>query len=149
MYNFAQESCAVMDSNTVAVTALVFAGITLVFNLGQRLFGGGWNLSKNLAAVESRLKQVIEDTTNEIEERIDSTKTEFEIRHERATHNVGDSLNALKEHVRLFEFHVRDNYIRKDDFLIHMKQHDDFLTVNFANITQRLERIEKKQDERA
>jgi hypothetical protein len=138
-----------MDSNAVAVTALIFAGITLAFNLGQRIFGGGWNLSKNLTAVEGRLKDAIDATKDEIEERIDSTKTEFEIRHERATHNVGDSLNALKEHVRLFEFHVRDNYIRKDDFLIHMKQNADFLTVNFANITQRLERIEKKQDEKA
>lgn len=137
-----------MDSNAVAVTALAFAGITLALNLGQRIFGGGWNLSKNLTAVEGRLKDVINSTKDEIEERIDSTKAEFEIRHERATHNVGDSLNALKEHVRLFEFHVRDNYIRKDDFLIHMKQHDDFLKLNFSNIMQRLERIEKKQDER-
>jgi hypothetical protein len=137
-----------MDSNAVAVTALIFAGITLLFNVGQRIFGGGWNLSKNLTEVERRLKEVINATKDEIEERIDSTKIEFEARQERATHNVGDSVNALKEHVRLFEFHVRDNYIRKDDFLIHMKQHDDFLTVNFANITQRLERIEKKQDER-
>ena len=106
-------------------------------------------MSKNLQAVESRLTSALNETKNEIEERIDSTKNEFETRQERATHNVGDSVNALKEHVRLFEFHVRDNYIRKDDFLIHMRQNADFLTVNFANITQRLERIEKKQDEKS
>lgn len=134
-----------MDNSTVA---LLVAAAAFALNLGQRIFGGGWNLSKNLAAVETRLTAALTETKNEIEERIDSTKAEWEARQERATHNVGDSLNALKEHVRLFEFHVRDNYIRKDDFLIHMKQHDDFLTVNFANITQRLERIEKKQDER-
>jgi hypothetical protein len=134
-----------MDNSTAA---LLVAAAAFALNLGQRVFGGGWNLSKNLAAVETRLTAALTDTKNEIEERIDSTKAEWEARQERATHNVGDSLNALKEHVRLFEFHVRDNYIRKDDFLIHMKQHDDFLTVNFANVTQRLERIEKKQDER-
>jgi tetrahydromethanopterin S-methyltransferase subunit G len=138
-----------MDSSTVATIALVFAGITLVLNLGQRIFGGGWNLSKNLTAVETTLKEAIDKTKDEIEERIDATKTEFDARQERVLHNTGESVNALKEHVRLFEFHVRDTYIRKDDFLIHMKQHDDFLTVNFANITQRLERIEKKQDERS
>lgn len=134
-----------MDNSTAA---LLVAAAAFALNLGQRVFGGGWNLSKNLAAVETRLTNALIETKNEIEERIDSTKIEFEARHERATHNVGDSLGALKEHVRLFEFHVRDNYIRKDDFLLHMKRHDDFLTVNFANITQRLERIEKKQDER-
>ncbi|WNV09940.1 hypothetical protein [Tardiphaga sp. 709] len=137
-----------MDSTTVSIVALIFAGITLALNLGQRVFGGGWNLSKALTAVETRLEVVINETKDEIEARIDSTKNEFETRQERANHNAGDAVNALKEHVRLFEFHVRDNYIRKDDFLMHMKQHDDFLTMNFANITQRLERIEKKQDER-
>jgi|SRR6185369_2971213 len=123
--------------NIVAILALIFAGITLAFNLGQRVFGGGWNLSKALAAVEKGLREAIDESKHEIEERQD-----------KAVHDVGETIAAIKEHVRQVEFHLRDNYIRKDDFLIHMKQHDDFLTVNFANITQRLERIEKKQDER-
>jgi hypothetical protein len=137
-----------MESSTIAAIALVFAGITLLFNLGQRIFGGGWNLSKNLAAVETRLTDTINATKTEIEESIGETRRELEEKQEKTQHNVGDTVNALKEHVRLLEFHIRDNYMRKDDFIIHMKQHDDFLTVNFANITQRLERIEKKQDER-
>lgn len=137
-----------MESSTIATLALVFAGITLVFNLGQRIFGGGWNLSKNLAAVELRLTQAIDATKTEIEERIGQTKQELDEKQEKTSHNMGDSVNALKEHVRLFEFHVRDNYMRKDDFLMHMKQHDDFLRVNFENIMQRLERIEKKQDDK-
>lgn len=145
MHNIAQLSCSAMDNSTAA---LLVAAAAFALNLGQRIFGGGWNLSKNLTAVEKNLTTALTETKNEIEERIDSTKAEWEARQERATHNVGDSLSALKEHVRLVEFHVRDNYIRKDDFLLHMKRHDDFLTVNFANITQRLERIEKKQDER-
>ena len=123
-----------MDSSTVAV---VFAGLALALNLGQRVFGGGWNLSKSLASVETGLKAAIEASKREIEERQD-----------KAVHDFGETVSALKEHVRQVEFHLRDNYIRKDDFVLHMKQHDDFLTVNFANITQRLERIEKKQDDR-
>jgi hypothetical protein len=134
--------------NSVAILAMVFAGISLLFNVGQRIFGGGWNLSKNLAAVELRLTKAIDATKIEIEDRLGETKQEFEDRQEKTVHHVGDSLGALKEHVRLFEFHVRDNYMRKDDFLMHMKQHDDFLRVNFENVMQRLDRIEKKQDER-
>jgi len=125
---------SIMDSSTVAV---VFAGLALALNLGQRVFGGGWNLSKSLASVETGLKAAIEASKREIEERQD-----------KAVHDFGETVSALKEHVRQVEFHLRDNYIRKDDFVLHMKQHDDFLTVNFANITQRLERIEKKQDDR-
>ena len=132
-----------MDNSTIAV---VFAGIALALNLGQRVFGGGWNLSKNLQSVEIRLKDAINETKEEIEDRLDSTKNDLEQKYNRATHNNGDALSALKEHIRQVEFHLRDNYIRKDDFVVHMKQHDDFLTMNFASLTQRLERIEKTLD---
>ena len=43
----------------------------------------------------------------------------------------------------------RDNYIRKDDFIVYMKQHDDLLRLYFANIRSRLERIEKQLDQKA
>ena len=48
-------------SDPVAVLALVFAGLTLLMNLGQQIFGGGWNLSKNLAEVELHLTAAIEE----------------------------------------------------------------------------------------
>lgn len=124
-----------MDNSTWAI---IFAGAALALNLGQRIFGGGWNLSKNLAAVEERLKLVIDATRKEIEEHQDT-----------ATHDFGETVAAVKEHVRQVEFHIRDNYIRKDDFIVHMKQHDDLLRLNFANITSRLERIEKQLDNKS
>ena len=121
-----------MDTATLAV---VIAAIALSLNLVQRLFGGGWNLSKSLNAVEHRLQASIEASKKEIEQRQDT-----------AAHDFGETVSALKEHVRQVEFHLRDNYIRKDDFIVHMKSHDDLLRMNFANITSRLERIEKTLD---
>ena len=122
-----------MDNATVAV---IIAAIALLLNLVQRIFGGGWNLSKNLNAVEIRLQAAIEASKKEIEEQQHVASREF-----------GETVSALKEHVRQVEFHLRDNYIRKDDFIVHMKSHDDLLRMNFANITQRLERIEKTLDD--
>ena len=108
----------------------VAAGM-LALNLIQRLFGGGGNLQKTLSAMELRLKEAIEE------------------RQRAAAHDFGETVTALKEHVRQVEFHIRDNYIRKDDFLVHMKSNDDLLRLNFENITQRLERIEKRLDHTA
>ncbi len=122
-----------MDNSTIAV---VLAAAALLLNLVQRLFGGGYNLSKSLAAMELRLKADIKASEKEIEHRQDS-----------AAHDFGETVAALKEHVRQVEFHLRDNYIRKDDFIVHMKSHDDLLRLNFANITSRLERIEKRLDQ--
>lgn len=121
-----------MDTATIAV---IIAGIALLLNLVQRIFGGGWNLSKSLKEVEIRLQASIEASKREIEEQQRASSHEF-----------GETVSALKEHVRQVEFHLRDNYIRKDDFIVHMKAHDDLLRLNFANITSRLERIEKTLD---
>jgi hypothetical protein len=124
-----------MDSTTVQNWMLAFAGIGLILNLVQRIFGGGWNLSNNLSAVEKRLKEAIDDSKREIEDRQD-----------KAIHDFGETVSALKEHVRQVEFHIRDKYFQKDDFILHMKSHDELLRLNFANITSRLERIEKTLD---
>lgn len=118
-----------------ATWAMLFAAAAFILNLGQRVFGGGWNLSKNLAEVEKRLMAAIDSSKKEMEE---LTRTE--------THDFGETVSAIKEHVRQVEFHIRDNYIRKDDFVIQMKSHDDMLRLNFSNIMQRLERIEKNLD---
>ena len=124
-----------MDSATIAAYV---AAAALVLNLVQRIFGAGRDLTKNLEDVETRLKAVIESSKKEIEEQQDVAYRDF-----------GETVSALKEHVRQVEFHLRDNYIRKDDFIVHMKSHDDLLRMNFANLTQRLERIEKTLDGKA
>lgn len=123
-----------MDTATIAV---IIAAAALLMNLFQRVFGGGWNLSKSLAAVELRLQLAIEASKKEIEEQ-----------QRTAVHDFGETVTALKEHVRQVEFHLRDNYIRKDDFIVHMKAHDDLLRLNFANVNARLERIEKTLDQK-
>lgn len=124
-----------MDNATIAV---IIAAAALLFNLFRGTFGGGWNLSKSLIAVEHRLTAAI-----------DSSKKEVEEQQRTASHNFGETVAALKEHVRQVEFHLRDNYIRKDDFIVHMKSHDDLLRLNFANIASRLERIEAQLDKKA
>jgi len=123
-----------MDNATIAV---IVAAAALVLNLGQSIFGGGWHLKTNLADVETRLKKAIDDSKREIDDQQDT-----------AVHDFGETVAALKEHVRQVEFHLRDNYIRKDDFVVQMKSHDDLLRLNFANITSRLERIENHLDQK-
>jgi hypothetical protein len=115
--------------------AVWIAAGMLALNLIQRLFGGGWNLQKTLGAMELRLKEAIAASKKEIEEQ-----------QRAAAHEFGETVSALKEHVRQVEFHIRDNYIRKDDFMVHMKPNDELLRLNFDNITQRLERIEIRLD---
>jgi hypothetical protein len=121
-----------MDNSSLAV---IIAGIALLLNLSRGIFGGGWSLSKNLEALKIDLLESLADTRREMIDRHDSESRSY-----------GETVAALREHVRKFELHVRDHYIRKDDFIIHMKSHDDLLRSNFESINKRLDRIEKQLD---
>ena len=108
--------------------SVIIAATALAANLIQRIFGGGYGLSKALSAVETRLTLAIEGSRKEIDGRADA--------HARET---AKTATALWDHVHQIELHMRDNYVRRGDF-------DEILRVNFSNITSRLERIEKNLD---
>jgi hypothetical protein len=110
--------------------AAAIAALALVANLIQRIFGGGWNLSKSLAAVETRLTKAIDGSKKEVEDRQDAHARETDTK-----------LTGIWDHVRQVELHLRDNYVRRDDFA-------EMLRVNFSNITSRLDRIEKNLDDK-
>lgn len=114
--------------NDAWTIATVIAALALIANLVQRIFGGGYGLSKALSAVETRLTIAIESSKKEIDARADAHAQES-----------ARSATALWDHVRQIELHLRDNYVRRDDFA-------EMLRVNFSNITSRLERIEKNLD---
>jgi hypothetical protein len=108
--------------------ATVIAAIALVANLAQRIFGAGASMPKALAAVEARLTKAIDGSKREIEDRQDA--------HARDT---DAKVNGVWDHVRQVELHLRDHYVRRDDFA-------EMLRVNFSSITSRLDRIEKSLD---
>ena len=121
-----------METATIAI--LISAG-SLVFLIGKEVLGGSWKLSSKLAEMEKGLRQAINDSKEEIEER-----------QERQGRDFGETVSALKEKVREVELYVRDTYIEKDDFLVQMQHHNLMMTNNFANVTARLDRMEKKLD---
>lgn len=121
-----------------ATWAVLIAGAALALDMIFRLFGGGWNLSSKLSHTEGTLRSAFEDSVRDIENN-----------QRAAAHEFGETVAALKEHVRQVEFHVRDKYILKDDFILMMKSHDELLRLNFENITQRLDRIEKQLDHKS
>ena len=50
-----------MDTTTSAV---IVAGVTLLFNVSLHLFGGGWRMSSRLTSMETTLKGVQEELAN-------------------------------------------------------------------------------------
>lgn len=101
------------------------------------VWGGSWKLAGKLADMERRLQVAINESKKEVEEKQDT-----------AVHDFGETVSALKEHVRQVEMFVRDRYIEKNDFIIQMQRHNELIQMNFTNITARLDRMEKKLDQK-
>jgi hypothetical protein len=123
-----------MDSSTIAVL-ISAAGLAVI--ILDRVWGGSWKLSGKLASMETGLRQAINDSREEVEERQDN-----------ATHDIGETIAAIREKVREVELYVRDKYIEKNDFIIQMQRSNELIQMNFANITARLDRMEKKLDQK-
>lgn len=115
--------------------ALIIAGSSLLLTLLLQVWGGSWKLSGKLAEMERGLRQAISDSKTEVEDRQDTMKREF-----------GETFSAMREKVREVELFVRDKYIEKNDFFIQMQHHNEMISMNFTNITARLDRMEKKLD---
>lgn len=123
-----------MEGSTVAI---IIAGGGFALTVILQVGGGSWRLSGKLADMEKGLRQAISDSTKDVEEK-----------QERATHDFGETISALKEHIRQLEMFVRDRYVEKNDFAAQMQRHNELLQMNFTNISQRLDRMEKKMDVR-
>lgn len=134
-----------MDEWTISA---IVAAVGLFLNLGWRIFGGAWNLSTNLTKVKTELLESITAMRKEVEEAQDTARYDFQQAHDATRREFGDTAASLREHIRQVEFHVRDHYIRKDDFVVHMQSHDELLRMNFENVGLRLARIEKTLDEK-
>ena len=118
-----------------AVIALIIAGSSLVLTVLAQVWGGSWKLSGKLSEMERGLTHAINESKEEVEEKQD-----------RAVRDFGETIAALKEHVREVEMYVRDKYIEKNDFMVQMQRHNEMLTMNFTNLTARLDRMERKLD---
>ena len=117
--------------------ALIIAGSSLLLTLLFQVWGGSWKLSGKLADMERGLRQAIIDSRNEIEDRQD-----------KSVHDFGETIAAIREKIREVELFVRDKYIEKNDFIIQMQHHNEMISMNFSAITARLDRMEKKLDQK-
>lgn len=121
-----------METATIAV---IVSSAALVVTILLQVWGGSWKLAGKLSDMESGLRKAIKESRDEVEERQD-----------RATHDFGETVSAIREKVREVELYVRDKYIEKNDFILQMQRHNELIQLNFANLAARLERMEKKMD---
>lgn len=121
-----------MDTATIAV---MVAGGALALNVVREVFGGGWNLSGRLAAMETKLTKEIKASKEEVERRQDDQ-----------TRDVGETIAAMRQHMVQIELYIRDHYVRRDSFIEVNRQTQDAIKGAVEDLKGRLDRMEKKLD---
>jgi hypothetical protein len=112
-----------MDTSVIAIIVSSIGVLVIVLD---KLLSGSWRLSGKLAEIERGLKE----------------------RQDIMSREIGETVAGMREKVREVELFVRDHYIEKNDFIIQMQHHNEMISMNFTNITARLDRMEKKLDQK-
>lgn len=108
---------------------------SLLLTVLQRIWGDSWGLAGKLAEMERGLRQAITDSTKEVEEK-----------QSRASHDVGETIAAIREKIREVELFNRDTFLRRDEFYKVTAQNSEALKSVGEKIEARLERMEAKID---
>lgn len=112
--------------------AIAVAVASLIINIIVLLVGLTWKLSR----LELALREAINSSRSEIDERLDSSVREF-----------AETAMALRQKINEVELWARDNFVRRDGFY---KVRDD-LAAEIKSlavvIDRRMERLEVKIDE--
>lgn len=123
--------------DTADLAMLVAAGglgITVI----DKIWTGSWSLSGKIAKMETSLRAAIQASKKEIEERQDEH-----------TNFVGNTLTSFRDKFRELELYVRDNYVKEPTFIHAMKQSGEIQKAYQEALLARLDRVEKKLDEKA
>ena len=100
------------DAPTVAATA---AAVTLLLYIGEKLFGGGWNLGGKLSRMEGRIDKNRNDMEARINAALNESKKEIEDRQDRAVSAFDETLRALREKISTVELDTSKHYVRRED----------------------------------
>lgn len=120
-----------------AHVAVLISGTVLAITVVQHLFGGGWRLASKLSSLETSLKQSMTDLKADIDERSD-----------RYAKDYGETAAAIRTKMHEIELDMAKHYMRHDSFYQANSENKDNIEAAFKRIDIRLERMEKKIDEK-
>lgn len=114
----------------IAVAALIVAAGSLAMNLFKNKTSGVWDLSDRLNKLERDREQQRQKIYVHIDEKFDE-----------AVNSFGETIQALREHVRLMELEMYKGFVRQPHFDATIKQINDTINDRFDRLEKRLDRV--------
>jgi hypothetical protein len=116
------------------VTFTEFAAVAaLLLNVTIAIVGATWGLSK----IKEAVRDLMEMHRREVDQQLSSMGRNF-----------GETASAIREKVREVEIWGRDNYVRRDDFLVATGEIKAGIALLGERLENRFERMESKIDGR-
>ena len=120
--------CRPGKSNVWEHTGVVIAICAVVLNILVTVIGGIWKLSR----VELALRDAIDTSGREIDERIDEQGRRF-----------GENIYAIREKIKEVELYIRDNYVQHESFYTVKDDLGSDIKQLGADLSKRLDRMEQ------
>jgi hypothetical protein len=77
-----------MTSETIAIIAVIFAGLTFVTNIVEKIFGGSTRLAQSFHSLDVKTTAAIQSLRDEILNRVSSTSDNARVGYEAITANI-------------------------------------------------------------
>lgn len=130
-----------MESNNVAIIAVILSGITLLIMVGEKLFGGGNRLAAMFAKLDKETTAAIQQLRNDLTGRVDEYEDSYRVGLEAMRANI----HAMQIGLLEFRAKMAEEYLPKGDHGEGVREIKSDMRQGFERLEQRLERIERTE----
>jgi hypothetical protein len=130
-----------VESNSVAIIAVILSGITMLIMVGEKLFGGGNRLAAMFAKLERETTAAIAEVKTDLTRRVD----EYEDNYRVGLEAMRASIHAMQIGLLEFRAKMAEEYLPKGDHGEGVREIKSDMRQGFERLEQRLERIERSE----
>lgn len=133
---------------TVTLAVLGFLGAIIATSVfvTWRISQVATDLQKALAAADSSLRDLIAQERAEVDRKISAARKECDTTAESARREIGETMRAMQSKIHEFEKWARDNFIRRDSFILVTRELKDGMQAQASTSDRRLNAIDSKLD---
>lgn len=132
-----------MDMATIAI---LIAALTFVMNIILAVRKGQWGLPDRLNQLETRIMSAVKEHRDHTDAVLETTRNDLDSAIEKSRREFGETVHAMQSKIQEFELWTRDTFVRRDSFVIVIKETRDAIEKQGAMLEKGLEKLDKKLD---
>lgn len=130
----------------LATLAILIAAATFVMNIILAVRKGQWGLPDRLNQLETRIMAAVKDHRDHTDTVLDQSRQELDAAIEKSSREFGETVHAMQNKIQQLELWMRDTFVRRDSFMVVIKETRDTIEKQGAVLERGLEKLNNKLD---